>query len=165
MTPQPGDFGLVRITGYVGLLIRVAQWLNGSGARNYEHAFIVTPNNTLVEAEPGGARRVGDGEYAGANVIYSSWNLTDEQRSKIVWHAQQAIGTPYSALDYVALALRRFHIPAPWLRRYIESSRHVICSQLIDQCYSAAGLTMFTDGRWSGDITPGDLEQVLTGPK
>lgn len=165
MTPQPGDFALVRISGYVGLLIRIAQWLNGSGARNYEHAFIVMPNNTLVEAEPGGARRVGDDEYAGSNVLYSSWNLTDRQRGLICYTAQYMVSTPYSALDYVALALHRLRIPAPWLRRYIESQKHVICSQLVTACYEAAGLKMFSDGRWDGYVTPGDLEAVLTGPK
>lgn len=165
MSPRPGDFGLVRINGAVGLLIRIGQWLNGSGYRNYEHAFVVMPNNTLVEAEPGGARMAGDDEYAGSNVVYSSWPLTDEQRAKIVWTAHELLTTPYSALDYVALALHRLHIPAPWLRRYIESSKHLICSQLVDACYQAAGLQMFTDGRWSGYITPGDLEEVLRGPK
>lgn len=161
--PKPGDFGLTRITGYAGLLIRIGQWLNGSGWKNYEHAFIVVGNDSLAEAEPGGARMAPLSEYSDAT--YSSWDLTDAQRAAIVWHAHDLLGTPYSGADYFALALRRFHIPAPWLRRYIESSKHVICSQLVDMCYQAASLKMFTDGRWSGDITPADLDQVLEGPK
>lgn len=161
--PKQGDFGLTRITGYAGLLIRIGQWLNGSGWKNFEHAFIVMPSGNLTEAEPGGARMAALSEYPDA--AYSSWDLTDVQRAAIVWHAHDLLGTPYSAADYFALALRRFHIPAPWLRRYIESSGHMICSQLVDACYAAAGLRMFSDGRWSGDICPADLDQVLEGSR
>lgn len=163
MSPQPGDFGLTRISGSVGVLIRIAQWLNGSGWKNYEHAFIVLDNNLVMEAQPGGARYNSLAAYPDA--VFSSWDLTPAQRAKITWTAVDMKGTPYSALDYFALALRRFHIPAPWLRRYIESGRHVICSQLVDDCYSSAGLRMFSDGRWSGDTTPADLDQVLEGPR
>jgi hypothetical protein len=163
MNPRPGDFGLTRITGYVGTLIRIGQWLNGDGWRDYQHAFIVVGDTRVIEAQPGGARYNSLSAYPDA--AYSSWPLTAEQRARIVWTAVDMKGTPYSALDYFALALRRFHIPAPWLRRYIESSKHDICSQLVDACYQAAGVQLFTDGRWNGYVTPLALDQVLEGPK
>lgn len=164
MKPGPGDFGLVAITGRVGTLIRVLQWLNGDGWSGYQHAFVVLDDGTLLEAEPGGARVMPLSEYDGTDVTFSSWTLTDVQRADIVRIARSLVGTPYSALDYAALALHRFRIPAPWLRRYIASRGHLICSQLVDLVYHDAGVELFTDGRWPGFITPGDLIPVLTGP-
>lgn len=163
-TPQPGDFGLTHVRGESGRLIRLGQWLNGDGFADYEHAFIVVNNDTVVEAEPGGARLAPLSEYDPTGVVFSSWNLTDGERARIVAAAMFKVGTPYSALDYFALAARRFHLPLPGLRRYVQSSGHEICSQLVDDVYRTAGVPLFTDGRWPGYVTPAALAQVLTGP-
>lgn len=164
MTPRPGDFGLVGVNGTAGRLIRVGQWLNGDGFRDYEHAFLVLDDNELVEAEPGGARLRSLDDYAAAGVVYSSWPLDDPQRAAIVAAGRDMLGTPYSALDYLAIALHRFHIPAPGLRSYIATSHHTICSQLVDACYMFAGVQLFADGRWPGWVTPASLLQALGGP-
>lgn len=162
--PLPGDFGLVSIRGIAGLGVRIGQGLNGDGWGSYHHAFVVLDHGEILEAEPGGARIVPLSNYDGTNAVYSSWDLTDTQRAAVVREARPLVGTPYSWLDYLSLALHRLHIPAPHLRRYIADSGHMICSQLIDTCYLRAGLHMFDDGRWSQDVTPGDLTRVLTGP-
>jgi cell wall-associated NlpC family hydrolase len=164
MTPRPGDFGLTRINGYAGGLIRVGQWLNGNGFSEFEHAFIVLPDGKIIEAEPGGARIADLSEYDTVPTTFSHWNLTDVQRSDIGNRARQLEGIPYSALDYLALAAHRLHIPTPGLRGYIATSGHLICSQLVDECYARAGVHLFTDDRWPGYVTPGALRQVLTGP-
>jgi hypothetical protein len=160
-TPLPGDFGLTKINGYAGAMIRVGQWLNGNGFSQDEHAFIVLPGEHLVEAEPGGARIGNLTEYPDELTTYSSWDLDPIQRQAIVATATALLGTPYSTLDYLALAAHRLHIPAPGLRRYIASSKHVICSQLVDLCYQSAGIQLFKDGRWPGYVTPGALRQAL----
>lgn len=165
MTPSPGDFGLVSISGIAGFGIRLGQWLNGGGFGKFEHAFIVVNGDRLIEAEPGGARWNNLTAYAGTNVMYSDWDLTDEQRAAVVQAAGTLIDTPYSWLDYMSLVLRRFHIPAPHLRGYIANTRHMICSQLVDHVYLLAGLHMFSDDRWPGDVTPADLVAVLHGPQ
>jgi hypothetical protein len=162
--PQPGDFGLTTISGAVGGLIRWGQWFNGDGFSVDEHAFIALPGGKLVEAEPGGARIGELSEYAAVPVEYSRWDLTPEQRHAIVGAATALLGTPYSALDYFALATHRLHIPAPGLQQYIASTGHMICSQLVDECYRRAGVQLFDDGRWSGMVTPGSLRRALTGP-
>lgn len=164
MTPKPGDFGLVSIRGIAGLGVRIGQWLNGDGLLDYHHAFVVLDRGEILEAEPGGARIRPLSQYDGTNAIYSSWDLTDDQRAAIVREARPLLGTPYSVLDYLSLALHRLHIPAPHLRRYIADSGHLICSQLVDLAYERAGIQLFDDGRWPGDVTPGDLTLVLTGP-
>lgn len=164
MTPQAGDFGLVAIRGEAGRLIRIGQWLNGDGLGQYQHAFLVLDNGELVEAEPGGARIRPLTEYDDTNVIWSDWSLTDEQRGHLVAAGRALVGTPYSALDYFALATHRLHIPMPGLRRYVADSGHMICSQLVDEVYRRAGLSMFADGRWPGYVTPMALVKALHGP-
>jgi len=167
--PQPGDFGLVKMGGETGRLIRLGQWLNGDGFADYEHAFVYAGDagvgnisHGIVEAEPGGARLL---PLHYGDVLWSSGliPLTAVQRRTIVQSAKRYVGTPYSFADYLALAAHRLHIPAPGLRAYVASSGHQICSQLVDQCYADAGVHLFSDGRWAGFVTPGDLYQLLQG--
>jgi hypothetical protein len=164
--PKVGDIGLVKIGGNVGQLIRFGQWIAGGGFENYEHAFIVidVPTSTdlihVVGAEPGGARS-GFYSQADTTILWSNFQLTDAQRTALAAAAQRYIGTPYSFLDYVALALHRLHVPVPLLKRYISSTRHMICSQLVDQCYQDAGVHLFNDGRWPGYVMPADLYKLI----
>lgn len=160
--PQPGDIGLTNITGSVGLFIKVGQWLNGDGFGAYQHAFVVLPDGRLIEAMPGGAVIAALSEYDDREVLYvSPADLTDAQRTAICDGAAKYRGVPYSFLDYLALAARRFRLPVPWLRRYIESTGHMICSQLADRAYLDAGVHLFDDGRWPGYVTPMALANAL----
>ena len=163
-TPRPGDFGLLIGNDTIGRLIRVGEWLNGDGFSLYSHAFVLLDDDTILEAEPGGARIRPVGEYPDSLVAWSSWDLTGGQRAAVVAAARPMLGVPYSFADYLALATHRLRIPAPGLRRFVASSGHMICSQLVDEAYRRAGLRMFADGRWPGDVTPADLTRVLTGP-
>jgi hypothetical protein len=166
MNPKPGDFGLVRISGAVGLGIRVAEALNGDGwEHDIQHAFFVLPDGQLLEAEPGGARIRPLSEYDGIPVTWSGWDLSDVQRDLMVAASARYEGVPYSFLDYGSLAARRLHIPVPGLRSYIASTGHMICSQLIVQIYTDGGAHLFQDNRWPGDVTPMELWNVLKGPQ
>lgn len=164
--PRPGDIGLTSISGHVGRLIRLGQWLNGTGFSTYEHAFVVVselggyPPHVLglIEAEPGGARCALLSEYDDRDVVYL--RCPDEHRNSVEDAAIGLLGTPYSFADYASLALRRLHVPAPHLRAFIRSSGHMICSQLADRAASLGGWHLFDDGRWPGDVTPGDLYQL-----
>jgi cell wall-associated NlpC family hydrolase len=162
---KPGDYGLSHSESTAGRWIRIGQILNGSGFADYEHAFVYVGDGKIVEATGNGAVLV-PYHYAPKDVYWSSDKipLTDEQRTKIVNAAKSYVGVPYSPEDYFALALRRFHIPAPHLRQYISDTRHMICSQLVDKCYEDAGVHLFNDGRWNGYVTPGDLWQILQRP-
>lgn len=164
--PAPGDFGLVEIHGETGRLIRFGQWLCGDGYSDFEHAFLYIGNGEVVEAEPKGARKVSVGEYADADVMWSTGivKLTPEQRTAICANAEKLVGTPYGFLDYFAIASHRLHLP--WsllLKKRVESGKTLICSQLVDYDYDISGAHLFSDNRWEGYITPGGLWRLLTG--
>jgi hypothetical protein len=166
---QPGDFACVKIISTPGRLITVGEWLDGSGsaASAYDHAFIYvgmgdekSPRGYVIGAQPSGARLDPMAAYDHrGDALWSSGKipLTQEQRDKIVASALACKGVGYSYADYLAIAAHRFHVPAPGLREYIASSRHMICSQLVDYCYQQAGVQLFTDNRWDGFVTPADL--------
>lgn len=157
--PERGDIGLVPIGGNVGKLIRVGQWLNGDGFRNYEHAFMYIQDGKMVEAQPGGAVYSDIDRYGSVeNILWLP--CPDEYRSAVGSAAVALLGTPYSFLDYGALAAVRLHMPSKAIRRYVMSTGHMICSQLVDEAASRGGWHIFTDGRLPQDVTPGDLSKV-----
>jgi uncharacterized protein YycO len=161
--PQPGDFAVTTIKGPVGFLISLGERLNGSRFGHWDHAFVYVGDGQLVEAEPGGARLAGLDEYQGRPVLWSTGHiaLTDEQRTAIVGAARSFIGVPYSAADYIALALWHFRVRIPWARKVMASRSSMICSQLTDAAYEAAGVHLFADDRQPGDVTPADLAALI----
>lgn len=161
--PRPGDYGVCRISGLTGLLIRIAQWLNGNGFHNFEHAFLVLDVDTVIEGEPGGARLTPLSYYLDSSLGPVRWStipLTDEQRAAIVTTGRSYLDVPYSFLEYAAIAARRLHLPGSrLLRRYVNSTRHLICSQLVASAYAAAGVHL--GDVEPGDTTPADLANLI----
>lgn len=150
--------GLAQIAGDVGKGIRVGQWLNGDGFSIWEHAFVLLPNNLILEAEPGGAVIVPmhyDEVYwcRGIDKLIAP-TVTPDEISRV---AESLKGIPYSFLDYQSLVVHRLHLPVPGLEKYIRSTGHMICSQMCDELYNRIGAHIFVDDRWPGDVTPGSL--------
>lgn len=158
---KAGDIGLTRIGGLLGFFVSLGQHLAGDSSR-YTHAFIVLDDETVIAAQPGGARVDKLSDYTN-KAVYLQRNLTDEQRATIVAEARALEGLPYSFLDYLALALARFGIKPKWLQKYIADTGHMICSQLCDEVYRRAGIHLFNDGRLPQEVTPGDLFYILAG--
>jgi hypothetical protein len=172
--PQPGDIGLTQIHGRVGALIRFGQWLNGDGFRDYEHAFVLVvgeseiSSGSVIEAEPGGALLSPLSRYAADTVI---WIPCPPGLGAAVAEAavkygppgngRPPTGVPYSFLDYLAIAAHRIRLPLPGLKRYVTSTRHMICSQLADQAAADGGWHLFSDNRWPGYVTPEDLARLV----
>lgn len=157
----PGYIGLTQISGDVGKLIRLGQWLNGDGFWDYEHAFVVGPDGKqIIEAEPGGAVLSPIDRYDLDKVLWLP--CPPEFQAAVAAEAVKLLGTPYSFADYFALASVRLHIfPSNiLLRNYVKSSKHMICSQLADAAAARGGWHIFTDGRLPQDVTPGDLTRV-----
>lgn len=156
--PRPGDIGITKISGAGGRWIRRLQWLNGDGYEDFEHAFVVesvdpvTAQPWIVEAMPGGAVHVVNWHRDVRWLV-----CPEEYRAGVAQAALDSVGIGYSWADYGALGLHRFHLPTPLLKRYITSSGHMICSQLADHAALKGGWHLFDDGRWEGDVTPGDL--------
>ncbi len=175
--PQLGDIACLQISGEVGELVRIGQWLCGDGFRNFEHCEIYVgmpdekgPLGYTLGAYPGGADLVPLPPVEDqAEWLWStgSIELTAPQRTAIVKNALALKGTPYSALDYFAIAGHRLHIPDPdhELQKYIESTHHLICSQLVDLVYCQAGVHLFNDMRWAGYVTPDDIARVIQHPE
>jgi hypothetical protein len=116
-------------------MIRFGQWLNGEGFLKYQHAgILLDERGTTIEAMPGGAIIGNVFRWTDDQIRWSTGlvEMTDKQREQIIATGYLRKGVPYSFLDYGALAAHRFHIPTPRLKRYIASSHHEICSQLVD---------------------------------
>lgn len=165
VTPLPGDFAVTTVRGNVGFLISLGEHLLGSRWGHWDHAFVYVGDGQLVEAEPGGARLAGSDEYASRPLLWSTGHveLTGEQRQAVVAAARSFIGVPYGFADYLALALWHFRLRIPWARKVMASRKSMICSQLCDASFEAAGVHLFADGRQPGDITPADLAALVGG--
>lgn len=173
----PGDFFLVSFDGANpnipsldhwfknGGLIRLAQLANGEGFGQYEHAGIFVGNGKIIEAQSSGVAVANANRYDAIDTMWSSGliALSGKQRTAICAAAYKYVGTPYSWEDYAALAAYRLKLnPATKnLKDYVANSKHMICSQLVDQCYEDAGIHLFNDGRWPGYVTPGSLWNLL----
>ena len=161
--PQPGDFGLSTIGGPLGKFVSFAQLVVGDPSR-YQHAFLVLDDDTVVEAQPGGARITPLDRWLANEgrkpLAFSVADLTPVQRASLVAAGRRLVGTPYSFLDYLSLALLARGTRPKWVVRRVRNSGHLICSQLVDLVYRQAGLQLFADDRDSGDVTPGDLAYV-----
>lgn len=168
----PGDFCCVPISGEIGLLISFGEWLNGDGFGDYDHAEIyigepdeLAPYGYTIGAYPGGAAKIPlicpPEKLPHALWSTGAFDLTDDDRTAIVSNAKKMLKVPYSVLDYIALALHRLHIYVPFLKGYIRSTGHMICSQLVDYVYTVSGVLMFTDNRWPGYVTPAALADLI----
>jgi len=168
VTPLPGDWAVCKVTG-PGNKVEWMQRLSGGGraACEYVHAVYLVAPGIIVEAVPSGARRV-PVHYPAATLWWSTGLIpkTDAARIKSIAAANSYADrkTGYSYLDYAAIGLHAWHIPAPGLRGYIASTGHEICSQLVDQIELDGGTHLFNDGRWPGYVRPLDLADLLGAP-
>ncbi len=158
----PATIVLGRIPGLVGKLVWLGQAINGD--RSYwTHAGITTGDRNVFEARPGGAgtSSLGVGEtWHTWDSVY--WDLTYEQRVKIVEECHKRLGTGYNWTTYFYLAAYRLNLPLTTrlLRKRVARSDKMICSQIVDEIYRVCGIQLFDDGRLPHDVTPGDLARL-----
>jgi cell wall-associated NlpC family hydrolase len=172
---QPGDLLVTNITGDVGKWIGFGEFLDSASFDHpfnrelreldvFSHAAVYVGDGNIVEAEVGGARSYTLDEYLDGRPLMFSTGLLGVDAAtglKIAAEAKKLIGVPYSFVDYAAIATHRLHLPAPGLEQYIKDSGHLICSQLADLAYQRAGVQLFADNRWNGDVTPMDIARLL----
>jgi hypothetical protein len=151
----PGDFILVRSKGAVGWLIRRVT------RSPVNHAAILRDDQTVLEARPKGAVFTDWSQYAsrvGKDVIGTArLPLTEAQRTNVPEVAAHLEGTPYGFLDLLSVGLLQYHIRLWPLRAIVAREDRAICSQLVDEFLQRLGFSIYDDGRWPGDVTPGDL--------
>lgn len=168
---SPGDFAVICTGTWATPLIERLEKLNSGHTAIWDHAVVCTrvrPDGTVMvaEAEPHGARET-EWHYQGRPHLWSSgYVATSSLAGPAAARYTRAgswgkDGVPYSFLDYAALAARRFHLPVPGLRSFIQTSYHMICSQLVDQAEQDVGVHLFRDGRWPGYVTPQDLGDLI----
>lgn len=161
-SPQPGDYFLTAITGFAGGLVRTAQALTGDPSR-YTHAGVVLDDGTVLETMLSGAKITPLSDILERDVLaFSKFDLTDEQRSAIVYEARKFLGVGYSVMDYLYIGLIGLGIRTQRILNHVRGEDHLICSQLVDKAFSNANIYLFDDGRDEGDVTPGDLSHVGT---
>lgn len=176
----PGDIILLRIEGFVGVMVDVMQRIN-LDTSYWTHAAIVLDDETVFEAQPGGSRITPLSKYAdrpGTVVSYyqrpKPGNPTEyellplanilngSRRASIVRDARAMYkkGYQYAWATYFYLALVRFGIRPNWVRWQVQNPDVGICSQACDLLYDDNGVHLFADGRMPYDVTPGDLGKL-----
>lgn len=163
-TMLPGDFYLTRIGGATGVFITLSQWMIGDLSR-YSHAGIylgeIEGVPMVAEAMPGGLQINPLSKYHGKELVHSTFDLTERQRTDIVTAAVLAEGTPYSYLGYLYLGLTSFNHCPKWIKDRVSSSHALFCSQFVDYTYNESGVHLFDDDRLYLDVTPGDLARLV----
>ena len=127
----------------------------------WNHALLLLGDDSCVEAEPSGAALGTGSAYATQEV--SALVLSSVQVEAVCAAALSLVGTPYGFLDIVSVGLLQYGIRLGFIRRRVERSNCLICSQLVDECYRRAGVHLFSDGRIPMDVTPGDLARLVEG--
>ncbi|MEU5166805.1 hypothetical protein [Streptomyces mutomycini] len=158
--PQCGDIGLTKIGGLAGAFVNFGQWFVGDFAP-VQHALIYVGDGMVVQAMPSGAELIRL-EDASPVVMWSTdlVELTEAERLDIAWEALFLVGTPYSFLDYLSIALERLGVHRKLIRDRVASSGHLICSQLCVLAYERAGIELFPN-TFPGDVTTGDIYRLL----
>jgi hypothetical protein len=158
----PGDIQLSRIASPGGPVIRVLQWMDGTGFADYEHARVYLGDGMFAEAMPGGAIiRDHPLDEPGTEWDSGLYDLTGAQRDGTVAAARGYVAahTGYSDLDYGSLVLKRLHIRPAWVVTRVADTGHMICSQFAARSRFDGGAPFWPG--WTGDCTPGDIHDEI----
>ena len=121
----------------------------------WNHAAVCLGDGWTVEAGPKGAFVGREANYTSGHYAVNPGVFTAPQRKLITDKARASIGVPYDYLDIALLAIHgitgRFE---PHLKRVVDNSKSMICSQLAAVCWQAAG---FDWGKDPSVVTPADI--------
>jgi len=154
----PGAIVLCVVPGWEGALVDFLLILNEEYG-HYNHCGVVdSTGDGMIEERPGGARRTAFVDIPYQYIVFAP--TYPYEGMAIAKTAESLIGTPYSFLDYVSMALLRLHIRPQFIVDAVASTKHWTCSGFVDYCWSQHG-KLFTDGRYIGDVTPGGLWSLI----
>jgi len=175
--PQAGAMGFYTIAGHVGGAINIGQALLNDSCR-FSHVFIVVypidhpdyPDGLIQEAMPGGMRVRPLTDRLGPGYAYAEFprEVSQDAVRKVAQSfmptlggvSGREVGPGYSFFSYPVLGLAQYRVTrwlTPGLEKLIDRSGDWICSQHADEFWHRLGYQAFDDGRWRGDVTPGDL--------
>lgn len=162
-----GDGWVVETPGHwTSTCIRIAT----RGRKNHA-GLIVEPDGTSVAMCPDGLKFWKGAAVlcpipANATVITplneDGSPLRTSQRNVIrtlALHAHEA-HVRYNWPGLLALAMWQHGIRTLWARHKLADTTDEFCSQLVDDCWTLAGVHAFNDGRPSGDVSPEDLDDA-----
>ncbi len=147
------------LTGQIGLVCEPTSfwpWLIATVTRSpVYHTVVAIDNVRCVSAEPGGARLREISRYK--HIVFSRFELTEEQRDDIVDWALAHLDVPYGFFSDIAIFLGlKLGLKTPkWIARYLSTDQVMMCSQLCDSAYAENGVHIFTDGRLPSAVWPG----------
>lgn len=150
MTPtyRPGQYFVVRSTGWVAWLIRTIT------QSSVNHAgIVVDETGRTLEARKKGA----DYFQVPPGALLIDPPLTDAQRGKIPFAAATIKNRRYSYFGVVVLGLSRLGLRSKWLDSLVGRITDQFCSQVVDYAEYLSDFRLFQDGRAFGSVTPGDL--------
>jgi uncharacterized protein YycO len=139
---------------------RLVQW----GTRSHwNHAAVMVDPYHCLSAEPGGAVLRPITYYRHEEVVSSRFDLTPEQRTTIHLWALGHIDVEYNFGDFILAGIASVtgRATPKWLRRIIATPDRMICSQLCDYAYQAAGIHLFDDARPEGAVIPADFGRLF----
>jgi hypothetical protein len=153
---SPGDFFLVQRHGPISTAIRIITRSEVSHA-----GIVVSPGREsgyVLEALAQGASYTPIAAFDGVQLVGTGrLPLTKPQRDRVEPIAASLKGTGYGFLDILSVGLLQYHLRPGFLKRRVERQDRLICSQLVDVFLQRLGFQVYDDGRWPGDVTPGDL--------
>lgn len=149
MSIAPGQFAVTATSGITARLIR---WATRS---TVNHAILcIGDDGQCVEATPHGVRTTNATTYPRA--VWSDEHLTDDQATTITTYGTSHVGEEYGWITIIAITLELAHIKPRWLLRRLREPGSVICSELVERAYSAAGITLVPD-EYIGRVRPDEL--------
>lgn len=155
---RTGQIGIVHSRrGFMG---RLVQWATRS---HWNHVIVAVNEYECVSAEPGGAVVRLITYYHAEEVVWSRYDLTASQAVAIRRWARHHVGVEYNWSDFVLAGIASItgRATPKWVRRLIATPDRLICSQLADLAYQAAGLHLFNDRRPEGAVTPKSFGQLF----
>jgi hypothetical protein len=153
---DPGDFFLVQRHGPISIAIRLITRSEVSHAGiviepGHEHGYV-------LEALAKGASYTPVSAFDGVQLVGTGrLPLTGAQRDRVEEVAKSLHGTGYGFLDILSVGLLQYHLRPEFLKRRVQRQKRLICSQLVDVFLQRLDFHVYDDGRWPGDVTPGDL--------
>jgi uncharacterized protein YycO len=153
--PQPGDYGVVKTTGIIGLLIRIGT------LSHWNHAIVYVGGGHIVEANPTGIEVSPVSKYS--KIVWNRHdNIDSETRAAIVTNALSKVGAPYGFIDIAVIAFRILGLRAlanvPFIKNLAQREGY-ICSELVAECYHETGVVLVDKPDYL--VTPSDLAERL----
>lgn len=148
-----GQIGLRQhSTGIIG---RIIEWATDSSTH---HVVVAVSDELCISAEWPRARVRDITDYP--SLVWSRFDLTDEQQARISYAAAMLIGRPYNTPVLFVHLAHKLGIPTPrWFTDWLKTRPALDCSDLADRALIAGGIDLFSQD--STLVTPADFQHAL----